>query len=73
MPKRLDSRPARTDLTDRECAKILGGLIGSLCLMTNVETVRSAVEHWAEESEAWIAIDLLTQAQRRKPTDPKKN
>lgn len=73
MPERLDSRPSRTDLTDRECAKILGGLIGSLCLMTTVETVRAAVEHWAENSEAWTAIDLFTKTQRPSPTGPKKN
>lgn len=73
MPERLDSRPARTDLTDRECAKILGGLIGSLCLMTTVETVRAAVAHWAEDSPAWAALDLYARTQRPKPTSPKKN
>lgn len=49
----LDTQAARTDLTDRECAKILGGLLGSLIQMAPAETVRQAVRWWAESDEAW--------------------
>jgi hypothetical protein len=52
MPK-LDSRPARTDLTDRECTKIIGGILGSLSQMTDLETLRGAVRWWAETDGAW--------------------
>ena len=54
MPKnKLTNIPARTDLTDRECAKIIGGVIGGLCQLTCPMTVRAAVEWWAAEEHAW--------------------
>lgn len=50
----LNTRPAREDLTDRECAKILGGTIGGLELMTRGNEVRDAVRWWANLSdEQW--------------------
>lgn len=56
MPKPLHLEPARTDLTDRECAKLLGGIIGSLCQMTTPETVRAAVQYWAQTDAVWEAL-----------------
>lgn len=47
MPK-LDERPARTDLTNREVAKILGGPIGALCQMATPTDVKQAIVWWAE-------------------------
>jgi len=55
--KRLSVLPAREDLTDRECAKILGSLIGGLVQMAPAENVRAAVRWWAETDEAWPAIE----------------
>ena len=49
----LDTRPSRTDLTDRECANILGGLIGSLCNMADRDKVRAALRWWAETDRLW--------------------
>lgn len=54
----LDPRPARTDLTDRECARIIGGLLGSLRgVAVDGETLRRAVRWWAESDDAWTAIE----------------
>ena len=61
-PNKLDRRPARTDLTDRECSKLLGSLIGGLCLMADKETVRAAVLWWGENDDAWRAMDLMGKA-----------
>jgi len=56
----LDERPARNDLTDRECAKIIGALLGGLCQMVeSVETVRRAVKWWAEHPEAFEPMEEL--------------
>ena len=50
----LDQRPARTDLTSREAAKLVGGTIGALCQMADPEVVRAAVAWWAEApDEVW--------------------
>lgn len=44
MANRLSAFESRTDLTDRECAKIIGGILGSLSLMVDdVATLRNAV------------------------------
>lgn len=56
MAPRLSPAVARTDLTDRECSKIIGGLLGSLCTVADVDAVRRAVQWWAETPEAWAAI-----------------
>lgn len=48
---KLTSVPARTDLTDRECAKIIGGTIGALADMTDIATIRKAVQWWAALDE----------------------
>lgn len=53
MQIKLDSRAARNDLTDRECTKLIGGLIGSLALMTDLAALRRAVRFWAEEDQLW--------------------
>ena len=57
----LSPQPARTDLTDRECAKIIGGLIGSLCLMADRDQVRKAVQWWAEQDAAWSSFPKTAQ------------
>jgi hypothetical protein len=51
---KLDSRPARTDMTSREAAKVLGGLIGAMLQMSdNPEAIRDAVRWIAENDEYW--------------------
>lgn len=50
---RLDPRPVRLDLTSRECARILGGVIGCLATMASEAAVRDAVRWWAGADEAW--------------------
>jgi hypothetical protein len=51
---KLSSKPTRHDLTDRECAKLLGGLIGGLCAASDdVDAVRRAVRWWAANDDAW--------------------
>ena len=59
MKTRLDSRAVRTDLTDRECSKIIGGTLGALCQMAEIETVRKAVEWWAEHGEPWAMFQAI--------------
>ena len=73
MAKALDSKPARTDFTDRECAKLLGGLIGALCQITTPETVRAAVKHWAQTDASWEAIKHFNARMGVNPAGPKKN
>ena len=58
----LSPQAARTDLTDRECAKLLGALIGGLCQQASPQTVRDAVRWWAEADEAWNAMEASTTA-----------
>jgi len=55
----LDSRPARTDLTDRECTKFLGAVLSGLLQMTDITTLRDAVRWWAEQDKAWEVLDLI--------------
>ena len=48
----LDSRPARK-LTDRECTRILGGVIGGLMTMADGDTVRAAMRWWVDSDASW--------------------
>lgn len=53
LPK-LDSREARTDLTSREVAKLIGGMLGSILQMSNPDDVRQAIRWWARlPDEEW--------------------
>jgi hypothetical protein len=56
MKKPLSTEASRTDMTDRECAAILGSIIGGLAHLSDVATVRNAVRWWAETDEAWQHI-----------------
>jgi len=59
VKKALSILPARTDLTDREFTKILGGVLGGLGTMGTQENLRNAVRWWAETDEAWSFINGL--------------
>jgi hypothetical protein len=63
----LDPKPARTDLTDRECAKLIGGLIGTLGELAPLENIRAAVKWWAENEEPWKEIQDWLQASTNIP------
>ena len=54
--KPLSKEPRRTDLTDRECCSIIGGVIGGLASCADIESVRNAVRWWAETDEAWMQM-----------------
>lgn len=56
---KLDTREARTDLSSRECAKLLGSTIGGLLQMAPAENVRTAIKWWAEHDEAVDAVISL--------------
>lgn len=58
MPKIgiLDPREARADLTSRECAKLIGALVGGLVEMANPEDVRTALRWWCEYDAPWEAF-----------------
>lgn len=43
MTTKLDTRERRRDMTSRECASILGALLGGLAQIYGVESVRTAV------------------------------
>lgn len=60
----LDPRPLRKDLTSRECASLIGALLGSLVTFADIDDVRSALAWWAENDDAWDALDLLGQSAR---------
>jgi hypothetical protein len=53
----LDTRPARKDLTDRECATLIGGLIGSLAQVAPIENIRRALQWWLEHEQPWREIE----------------
>lgn len=57
MPNvKLDERPARCDLTDRECAKLLGGFLGGLIAQADVEAVKRAIDWWSRNESAWATF-----------------
>lgn len=63
---KLDTRPSRTDWTSREIAQLLGGIFGGLIHVSDVETIRTAVEWWASNPEAWQqlkAVEVLFKCQ----------
>jgi len=45
MPELLNIQPSRP-LTDRECTKLLRGLLGALLVMTDFQTVQKSVDWW---------------------------
>ncbi len=46
------------------CARLLGGVIGSLVTVAGVETTREAVRWWAETDEAWAFVDDVVKASK---------
>jgi hypothetical protein len=69
----LDPRPARTDLTDRECARIIGGLLGSLSgIAFDAATVRRAVRFWADTDELWVMMEDQQQQLEQAGLSPKR-
>ena len=61
----LSNEPGRTDMTDRECACLLGGLIGSLVQMADRDTVRRAVRFWANTDGIWDSFPKTAEAAKR--------
>lgn len=57
----LDKRPARKNLTSREIAKILGGLLGALLGMAALEDLQNAVGWWHDTPEAWQGLKKAQQ------------
>ena len=53
---KLSAFEVRTDLTDRELVKIIGGLLGSLGLMADLSDLRNAVRWWAASDDAWAML-----------------
>lgn len=60
----LSPEPARTDLTDRECAKLLCAQVGVLCQMAPLSTVRKAAEWVAASDEFWQYMQQVNAAMR---------
>lgn len=52
----LDDRPARNDLTSRECAKILAGTITALADQAAIDNVKLAIEWLARSESMWDAL-----------------
>jgi hypothetical protein len=71
MPK-LSDKPARTDLTDRECSRIIGGVLGGLAGLTDLQALRRAVRWWAETDEAWKLFEEQERAMRQSGLSPKR-
>lgn len=55
----LSPIPARKDMTDREVAKILAGLMGGLLNMTTLDAIKNAVRWWANTPEAWAIFEAV--------------
>lgn len=56
----LSTVEARTDLTSRECAKLLGAMIGGLLQMAPLEEIRCAVRWLDVEDAYWDLIRAQT-------------
>ena len=55
-PKDPTCKSQPSKLSPRQCAKLLGGLLSSLCEQASLEDVREAVQWWASNQSAWDAI-----------------
>lgn len=55
-PPKLHPNEARTDLTNREIVKLLGGMIGALVQMSDTQAVHEAVTWWAMTPQAWVMM-----------------
>ena len=69
MKIKLDERCARTDLTDREIAKIVCGNLYSLVGMSDVETVKPAINWIAQTDEIWRHMQQIKEALEISPPD----
>jgi hypothetical protein len=67
MSVKLDTRPARTDLTSRECSKIIGSIIGGLILMAPRSALREAVTWWAVHFDEAFPAQMFSRAVSEKP------
>jgi len=57
MKKKPTPPPTPIESTwDEHCTMIIGGIIGALCQMTDVETVRKSVQWWASSDSAWLSF-----------------
>lgn len=56
---KLDPRSARTDLTSRELSKLLGGFLGTLIQLADVEAIKTAMQWWIETPTAWEQLEAL--------------
>lgn len=61
---KLTTAPARTDLTDRECSKLIGCTIGGLCGMADKETIARAIQWWADNFESSGMFEVTQQMQK---------
>lgn len=55
----ISKEPARKDLTSRECAKILGAVIGGLTEMAPIEAIREAIQWFAQSEKVWESFQLV--------------
>ena len=53
---KLDKRPARTDLTSRECSKLIGGIVGTLAEMAGAHEIKTAIAWWDRHPEVVDAV-----------------
>lgn len=52
----LDPNEIRSELTSREIAVILGGLVGGLSRVAKTEEIRTAFRFWAEQDKIWEVV-----------------
>lgn len=66
MAQPLSEKPARVDLTDRECARIIGGLLGSLAgVAESIDALRNAVRWWADTDQVWTTFEKIEEENRK--------
>jgi hypothetical protein len=58
---KLTQEPAR-ELTDRECAKLLGGMIGGLLTVSSAENVIRALAWWTGREDQVKQMKEFTKA-----------
>jgi hypothetical protein len=61
---KLDTREARRDLTSREISILLGGFLGTLTNLSDIENIKTAVMWWAETPEAWEGLRTIKELQK---------
>lgn len=69
----LDTRPVRTDLTDRELCRLLSGFLGSAFAISEPGALRNAVRWIADTDEFWENCERMAHEAEKHGLNPAPN